>query len=206
MTWLILRRNRTNSFLAMLDPHVCSPLSPCFSMWKDVTLAVQRGADTSWTAAVKADVWEQKEMQRPRIQAWDTEKHFTMCPKTQPPIFHVNIRKVSTERNPHTCWLSHTHVKCIIKSVSIINVYSVPDAKITILCQSGQTRVIFAFLAFRSLSSLPPPLQFRFNFILSAFLVVAVLISFLTETKRVASVVGLGIQQHFSVWLVAHLV
>lgn len=136
-----------------------------------------------------------------------TQRSISQCvPKHNLPFFHVNIRKVNTGRNPHACWLSHTHVKCIIKSVSIINVYSVPDAKITILYQSGQTRVIFAFLAFQSLSPLPPPLQFRFNFILSAFLVVAALISFLTETKRVASVVGLEIQQHFSVWLVVHLV
>lgn len=68
-------------------------------------------------------------------------------------FFHVNIRKVNTDRNSHTCCLSHTHVKCIIKSVSIMNVYSVPDAKMIILCQSEQTRVISVFLIFKSLSS-----------------------------------------------------
>lgn len=64
-----------------------------------------------------------------------------------------------------------------------MNVYSVPDAKMIILYQSGQMRVIFAFLTFKSLSSRPPPLLFRFNFILSAFLVVVVFTAFLTETK-----------------------
>lgn len=94
------------------------------------------------------------------------------------------IRKVNTERKPHTCWLSHTHVKCIIKSVSIMNVYGVPDAKMVILYQSGQTRVIFAFLTFKSFSSRPPPLRFRFNFILSKFLVLVVLTAFFNRNKK----------------------
>lgn len=100
------------------------------------------------------------------------------------PFFHVNIRKANTGRNPHTCWLSHSHVKCIIKSGSIMNVYSVPDAEMIISYQPGQTRVIFAFLTLKTFSSLPPPLEFRFNFILSAFLLVVASTPFLTETKR----------------------
>ena len=158
LNWFTLRRKKTNLVLAKLDPDACSPRFHHVYMCKDVTLAMRRRGDTSWTAVVRADVWEQKEMQWPIIQAWDTEKHFSTCvPHHNLPHFHVNIRKVNTERNPHTCWLSHTHVKCIIKSVSIMNVYSVPDAKMIILYQSGQTRVIFAFLTFKSLRSSPLP-------------------------------------------------
>lgn len=83
-----------------------------------------------------------------------------------------------------------------------MNVYSVPDAKMIILYQSGQTRIIFAFLMFKSLSSHSPSLGFRLNFIVSAFLVVVVLTAFLTETKRFAfSVVGLVVVfGQFLIW------
>lgn len=114
-----------------------------------------------------------------------TEQPFsTRVPHLNLPFFHVNIGKVNADRNPHTCELSHTHVKSIIKSVLVINVYSVPDAKMIISHQSGPTGFIFAFLTFKSLSSCPLPPWFRFNFILAAFLVVIVWTAGLPETKN----------------------
>lgn len=118
------------------------------------------------------------------------------------PFFHVNIRKINTERNPHTCWLSHTHVKCIIKSVSIMHVYSVPDAKMIILCQSGQTRVTSVFLTFKSLSSCPLPTNSGFT---SYFLHFWLWLSWLFFNRNIRFCI-FSCWTGGSIWPISHLV
>lgn len=97
-------------------------------------------------------------------------------------FFHVNIREVNREKSSYL--LSESHTCEMYHKISIHN-ECLQCARCTDynLASVRTKQSYFAFLTFKSFSSCPRPLRFRFNFIFSAFLEVAALTPFLTETN-----------------------